>query len=105
MTEAVARQMAEGNWNLAWCTGQGAAPDDIEHYRRQLDILQRHGLRAIVSSPLLNPAALDTPEEKAKLDAFVEGVRHHPAVYAYHFKDETECCHISGSCPTEGVLG
>jgi len=88
MTEAAARQMAEGNWNLAWCTGQGAAPGDIEHYRRQLDIIQWHGLRAIVSSPLFNPATLDTPEEKAKLDAFVEGVRDHPAVYGYHFKDE-----------------
>jgi hypothetical protein len=56
--------------------------------QRRLDIIQRHGLRGIISGPLLKPGTLDVPEEKAKLDALVEGVRDHPALYGYHLKDE-----------------
>lgn len=88
MTEPVARQMADGNWNLVWCSGRGAPVGDIEHYRTQLDVLQHHGLRGIVACDLFNPKSLDSPEQKARLDAFVDAVRTHPALYAYHLKDE-----------------
>jgi len=47
MTDAVAKQMAEGGWNLAWVTRRGATEGVgvVEHFRTQLDVLQRHGLR------------------------------------------------------------
>ena len=41
MTDAVARQMAEGGWNLVWCT------------EKELDVAQRHGLRAQLRDGLL----------------------------------------------------
>ena len=95
MTDAVAKQMTDGGWNLVWVTRRGAAKgvDVIEHFRSQLDILQRHGLRGILSLGFVphKPEefkALDDPETRAELDAIVEGVRNHPALYAYSLKDE-----------------
>lgn len=87
MTDAVAKQMADGNWNLAWVTRQGApvGEDVTKHYRAQLDILQRHSLRGMLGLGLWN---LDDPEKKAQLDVIVDGVRAHPALYAYSLKDE-----------------
>jgi len=85
LTDAVAKQMAEGNWNLAQVYPQGAgsreAPVLIEYYRSQLDILQRHGLRGYIWLPF----GLD---RDAELGAFIEGVRSHPALYAYLLTDE-----------------
>jgi len=77
MTDAVAKQMAEGNWNLVWCREEG-----------DLDIAHRYGLRALLHGPLFRPGNLDKPDEKAKLDALIERVRNHPALYAYYLKDE-----------------
>ncbi|MBT3376020.1 MAG: hypothetical protein HN742_17370 [Lentisphaerae bacterium] len=95
MTDAVAEQMAAGGWNLVWVTRRGAAQGvgALEHFRAQLDVLGRHGLRGILSLGGVprdpeKPMALDDPEEKAELDAIVEGVREHPALYAYHILDE-----------------
>jgi hypothetical protein len=76
MTDAVAKQMAEGNWNLVWCR-----EDD-------LDVAHQHGLRALLHDSLLRPASLDQPDEKAKLDSLIERVRNHPALYAYFITDE-----------------
>lgn len=77
MTDAVAKQMADGGWNLVWCKSAW-----------ELDTIQKHGLRGIVSSRLFNPDNLDSPETKARLDAFIDSVKNHPALYAYHVKDE-----------------
>jgi hypothetical protein len=87
MTDAAARQMADGNWNLAWVARQGLPPggDLLAHYRQQLDVLQRHALRGIVALGLWD---LDDPEKKAQFDAIVDGLRTHPALYAYSLKDE-----------------
>lgn len=76
LTEATARQMAEGGWNLVWC---GEA---------ELDTAARHGLRAQLTHPLLNPASLDDPQKRAELDALIDRVRLHPALYAYFITDE-----------------
>src|SRR5512143_3069422 len=57
MTDATAQQMAEGGWNLVWCT------------ERELDVAARHGLRAQLHDPLLTPASLDDPAKQEKLDA------------------------------------
>lgn len=76
MTDAVARQMAEGGWNLVWCT------------EKELDVAQRHGLRAQLRDGLLRPAALDDPAQREKLDDLIERVRYHPALYSYYITDE-----------------
>ncbi|MBM3860552.1 MAG: hypothetical protein FJ395_12995 [Verrucomicrobia bacterium] len=87
MTDVAAKQMADGNWNLVWVTKQGLPADGdlAAHYRTQLDILQRHGLRGIVGLGLWN---LDDPEKKSQLDTIVDALRTHPAMYAYSLKDE-----------------
>lgn len=76
MIDAVAKQMADGNWNLVWCR------------ESELDIAHKYGLRALLYDPLLNPANLDIPDEKAKLDALIQRVKNHPALYSYYIIDE-----------------
>ena len=76
LDDHAAKQMADGGFNLVW---SGEA---------QLDIAQRHGLRALLNDRLLSPSSLDNPEQRAKLDALIERVKHHPAMYAYYITDE-----------------
>ncbi len=76
MTDEVARQMAEGGFNLVWCT------------ESELDVAHRHGLRAQLRDGLLSPATLEDPAQKEKLDALVARVRNHPALYSYFITDE-----------------
>ncbi len=76
MTEAVARQMAEGGWNLVWCG------------EKDLDVAHRHGLRAQLQDGLLTPGSLDNPAQREKLDALIARVRSHPALYSYFITDE-----------------
>ena len=76
MTDAVAKQMADGNWNLVWCR------------ESELDVAHSYGLRALLHDSLLNPANLDQPDQKAKLDALIQRVKNHPALYAYYLRDE-----------------
>jgi hypothetical protein len=76
LTDAVARQMADGGWNLVWCA------------EKELDVAARHGLRAQLQDPLLSPASLDDPAQREKLDALVARVRMHPALYSYFITDE-----------------
>ncbi|MCH2126372.1 MAG: hypothetical protein MK165_16400 [Pirellulaceae bacterium] len=91
MTDAVAQQMAEGNWNLCQIYSEGTRSrevgDLIDHYRSQLDILQRHGLRGFIWIPfgLEQRFGLD---QQTELDAFIEGVKSHPALYGYLSRDE-----------------
>ena len=65
----------------------------VDHFLAQLDVLQRHGLRGILSLGYVpcKPEefkALDDPHTKAELDTIVDAVREHPALYAYSLKDE-----------------
>ena len=76
LTDVVAQQMAEGGWNLVWCG------------EKQLDLAQRHGLRAQLQDALLAPGTLDNPGQRAKLDALITRVRNHPALYSYYITDE-----------------
>ena len=76
LTDAVAEQMADGGWNLAWCA------------EKDLDVARRHGLRALLQDPLLSPATLDNPAQREKLDALVARVGTHPALYSYFITDE-----------------
>jgi len=76
MTDATAQQMAEGNFNVVWCT------------ESQLDNVQRHGLRGMLRDGLLSPAVLDDDAKRAELDALIERVKGHPALYSYYLIDE-----------------
>ena len=76
LTDPVARQMAEGGFNLVWCNAE------------TLDVAQRHGLRAMLHDGLINPASLSTPEQRRKLDALIDRVKTHRALYAYFITDE-----------------
>ncbi len=76
MTDKTAQQMAEGGWNLVWCQ------------ENELDVAARHGLRAQLQDGLLAPASLENPAQKEKLDALIERVRRHPALYSYFITDE-----------------
>lgn len=88
MTDALARQMAEGGWNVVWCT------------EKDLDVVHRHGLRAQLSDGLLSPSVLDQPAEREKLDALIRRVRNHPALYSYFLTDEPS----AGAFPGLGKL-
>src|SRR4030095_3416365 len=76
MSDAVATQMAEGGWNLVWCE------------EKDLDLIQRHGLRGQLTDGLLSPASMDDPAQRTKLEALIARVKLHPALYAYFLQDE-----------------
>jgi len=76
MTDEVAEQMAAGGFNLVWCT------------EKELDVALRHGLRAQLHDGLINVSSLDDPERRAQLDALIDRVKKHPALYSYFIVDE-----------------
>ena len=76
LTDAAAVQLAEGGWNLVWCS------------EKELDVVERHGLRGLLTDPLLTPAALEDPKQHEALDALIARVRQRPALHAYHLIDE-----------------
>lgn len=76
MTDEAAQQLAEGGWNVVWC------------HENELDVVWKHGLRAQLNDPLLTPSALDDQEKRKALDALIERVREHPALYTYFLGDE-----------------
>ncbi len=73
--EALATVAAE-HYNLTWVPVEG------------LDVAAKHGLRAMLTSDLLNPAVLDDPAKRAQLDTLIERVKKHPALEAYYITDE-----------------
>ncbi len=83
MTDETARQMADGGFNLVWCT------------EKELDVARRHGLRAQLRDGLLSPATLDNPAQREKLDALIDRVRNHPALYSYYITDEPSAAAFS----------
>lgn len=85
--EALSAVAAEG-YNLTW-----AAPD-------KLDVVAKHGLKALVQDGLLDPTALDNPTRRADLDAMISKVKDHPAVEGYFITDEPG----SGAFPGLGRL-
>jgi hypothetical protein len=80
--------MAEGGWNLVWCG------------EKELDVAQKHGLRAQLQDGLLAPATLDDPGQRAKLEALINRVRNHAALYSYFITDEP----TAASFPALGKL-
>src|SRR6266853_298229 len=76
MTDKTAEQLTEGGWNLVWCR------------ENELDVAARHGLRAELQDALLAPASLENSAQREQLDALIERVRRHPALYTYFITDE-----------------
>lgn len=76
LSDAAADQMKAGGFNLVWCT------------EKELDVALKHGLRAQLQDGLLAPASLQDSAKRAKLDALIERVKSHPAMYAYFLTDE-----------------
>ncbi len=68
--------VAAEHYNLTWVPVEG------------LDAAGRHGLRAMLTSDLLNPSVLDDPARRASLDALIAKVKDHPALEAYFLTDE-----------------
>jgi hypothetical protein len=68
--------MADGGFNLVWCS------------EKELDVAQRHHLRAQLQDGLISPRSLDDPALRAKLDTLIARVRTHPALYDYFVTDE-----------------
>jgi hypothetical protein len=76
LNDAAAVQLAAGGWNVVWC------------HESELDVVQRHGLRGMMTHSLLTPATLDDPKQRGALDDLIARVRRHPGLYAYHLIDE-----------------
>jgi len=82
MTPGVAARLNDEGFNLVWCQSE----DD-------LDAAHAHGHRALLypqelGDPGAIPGMLDNPELRAGLDAMIERVKNHPAMYAYVIYDE-----------------
>ena len=73
-----AQQIRNGEFNLVSCTEQ------------ELDAVHEYGLRAQLYAPELAYQAnlMNDPEKIAALDALIERVKRHPAMYAYYIIDE-----------------
>ncbi len=74
--EALARVAAEG-FNMTWATAE-----------KDLDVIARHHLRAMLYTDLIKPAVLDDPVKRPQLDALIDRVKNHPALEAYFLDDE-----------------
>ncbi len=80
MTDFWAKQLKEGGFNTVWAN----TPEE-------LDIAAKYGLRAIYSvDPTTEWAKvdLDDPAQKAALEARINRVKNHPALYIYEHYDE-----------------
>ncbi len=85
ISPAVGKKLAEGGFNLMFCRNVG-----------DLDSAHAQGLRGMLyvheGKPpwrnVFHTSALDDPEWLAKLDALIESVKDHPAMYAYTIYDE-----------------
>src|SRR5581483_9744713 len=71
-------------FNLVWCN------------EKELEIASAHGLRAMLTDPLLTPASLEQPDQLEKLTALVERVKRHPALDLYFITDEPAAGQFAG---------
>lgn len=76
LTDATAAQMKAGGFNLVWAS------------EAELDTAHKHGLRVFLKDTLLVWRAMDDPAYIQKLDALIERVKNHPAMYGYYIVDE-----------------
>ena len=84
MTEAAAKQISDGGWNVAWAR------------EKDLDVLAKYKVRALLNDPLLSPTTLNHPKKLKRLDSLIKRVRNHPALYMYFLGDEPELGKFKG---------
>jgi hypothetical protein len=84
LTEAAAKQLAEGGWNVVWCQ------------ESELDLVGKFKLRGQLHHPLLSPATLDDPAKRQELDQLIQRVGKHPALYFYFLGDEPSAKNFKG---------
>ncbi len=84
VTPAIAGKLDDGGFNLVWC-------QTVE----ELDAAHAQGLRALFfagylgfGAQTITPFILDDPRRRARLDAMIERVKNHPAMYGYYLYDE-----------------
>ena len=94
LTDASAKQMVDVGMNLVWASSAA-----------ELDVAQRHGLRAKYQDrSLIAPESLNDPVRRPQLDALVNSVRNHPALYAYHVVDEPSATEFGTFSPIVNYL-
>lgn len=80
MTDASAKQMADGGFNLVWTPEPGITK------------AQQYGLRWMLQTPLLNPRTapyvFDDAVKFPQLQALIERVKNNPQLYGYYLIDE-----------------
>ena len=76
LTDRAAERLREGGFNLAWTSST-----------EELDVAERHGLRAIYDFALAR-ADVDDPETAARLASRIASVKNHPALLIYYCFDE-----------------
>jgi hypothetical protein len=76
INDSSVKQMAEGGFNLIWGN------------EKDLNVASKYKRRLMLFNDLLRPEVLDNPVELAKLDALINRVKKHPAMYFYYIADE-----------------
>ena len=86
LTPGMAEKLVDGGFNMAW----GTTVDD-------LDVAHDHDLRLdLLCWEMRDPTSLDDPARRARIDAVIDQVKDHPAMYAYNIFDEPGANQFSG---------
>src|SRR6266571_9358661 len=75
-TKEALSSVAKEGFNLTWTDEHG------------LDVVRGQGLKAMLQDDLLTPSTLNSPVQRAKLDALINRVKNHPSLEAYYIADE-----------------
>ena len=85
LTPGMARKLVAGGFNLAW----GCTVED-------LDVAHEHGLRVdLIALHTEDPTVFDDPAGRARIDAVIDSVKDHPALYSYNVSDEPSAVRFS----------
>ena len=76
------RRIKQAGFNVVFPPGPPDTSITREQNLRILDFCRQLGLRAVIYDPRL-PKALNSPDDKAKIDAIVADYSRHPALMAY----------------------
>lgn len=82
VTDETMSALAAEGYNLTWAR------------EGELDIVARHGLRALLWDEALYPRSLDDPEWNLRLNALIERVKTHPGLEGYFLVDEPNPEHL-----------
>ena len=86
-TEESFAQLQKDGFNMTGI-GRWRRMTDIAAARKTMDLAAKYNLRVIVNSPLFVPAVVADAERRRELDAFIAGIKDHPALAGYYLTDE-----------------